>query len=356
MIDKLKTFTKPLLDWFDTNGRKNLPWTDPRSAYRIWIAEVMLQQTQVKTVIPYFNRFMDRFPDIWILAQADEDTLLAHWSGLGYYTRARNIYKTAQILISNYEGVFPSDTNKLIALPGIGASTAAAIASQAFNLPTAILDGNVKRVLCRYFLIEGWPEQTVVKKHLLKLAQQCMCRKRCADYTQAIMDFGALCCTRAPDCKVCPLQETCLAYSTKQVTSYPIKRTVRTLPTKQKQFLLLYTAEDKIYLEKRPPSGLWGGLWATPIIDMKDNPSHYLTQTYGFQSLELKELQPINHRFSHFKLLIKSLAIHVLAIENSIAETNGKWFKLNEINQLGLATPIKQIIDDYVMTLSIRRS
>ena len=205
-------FSLPLLEWFNCHGRKDLPWQHPRSAYRVWISEIMLQQTQVKTVIPYFNHFIAKFPDIQQLAHAYEDRVLAQWSGLGYYSRARNLHKTAKIICEKYKGEFPRELADLIALPGIGPSTAAAIASQAFNQATPILDGNVKRVLCRYFLIDGWPEHSSVKQKLWQLAKECMPTERCADYTQAIMDLGATRCTaRNPDCANCPLQYTCLA-------------------------------------------------------------------------------------------------------------------------------------------------
>ncbi|WP_019217249.1 A/G-specific adenine glycosylase [Legionella tunisiensis] len=217
-------FSNLLLAWFDLHGRKDLPWQHPRSAYRVWISEIMLQQTQVKTVIPYFNRFIDSFPDVWQLAKASEDQVLAHWSGLGYYSRARNLSQTAKIICEKYAGEFPLALVDLVALPGIGPSTAAAIASQAFNQPTAILDGNVKRVLCRYFLIEGWPEQSAIKQRLWQLANQCMPRQRCADYTQAIMDLGATCCTvRQPNCASCPIQKTCLANIHHKTAFYPQK-------------------------------------------------------------------------------------------------------------------------------------
>ncbi|MGL6030185.1 MAG: A/G-specific adenine glycosylase, partial [Legionella sp.] len=186
-------FSLPLLAWYDIHGRKDLPWQLPREPYPVWISEIMLQQTQVQTVIPYFNRFMARFPTVAALAEANEDDVLSLWSGLGYYSRARNIHRTAKLIHDNYTGCFPTDLPRLIELPGIGPSTAAAILSQAHNLPTAILDGNVKRVLARFFLVDGPTEQAAVKKKLWELADACMHQERCADYTQAIMDLGATC-------------------------------------------------------------------------------------------------------------------------------------------------------------------
>lgn len=224
-------FSQLLLDWYDLHGRKDLPWQLPRSPYRVWVSEIMLQQTQVQTVIPYFNRFIEHFPDIFLLANAEEDEVLSLWSGLGYYSRARNLHNTAKIISDQYNGVFPEDLNILVQLPGIGPSTAAAILSQAFNKPAAILDGNVKRVLSRFFLIEGWPEQAQVKKKLWGLASSCMPNERCADYTQAIMDLGATCCTnKNPQCLRCPVKNHCLAFHNKKQHLYPTKKNKETAP------------------------------------------------------------------------------------------------------------------------------
>lgn len=341
----MEQFSLSLLAWFDKHGRKDLPWQHPRSAYRVWISEIMLQQTQVKTVIPYFNRFIISFPDIWQLAQAEEDRVLAHWSGLGYYSRARNLIKTAKIICEDFQGKFPSDLTTLSSLPGIGPSTAAAIASQAFNQATPILDGNVKRVLSRYFLIDGWPEQSAVKQQLWQRASQCMPNERCADYTQAIMDLGATCCTtRSPDCLHCPLEKNCLAKQQDKVLFYPQKKAKKMLPVKKQQFLLLHRADKLIYLEKRPPTGIWGGLWCLPGIETDVCPIEYLAKTYALSSLYVDELTPFKHSFSHFHLELKPLVISISDQGNQIAEYSGKWFSDTEINELGLAKPISKII------------
>lgn len=351
MIEQLQEqFSQPLLTWFDSFGRKDLPWQNPRNPYRVWISEVMLQQTQVKTVIPYFNRFMESFPSIRDLALSPEDEVLALWSGLGYYSRARNLIKTAKIIYEEYQGQFPRNLSELISLPGIGESTAAAIASQAFNLPTAILDGNVKRVLCRYFMIAGQPEQTAIKKSLWHLANRCMPEQRCADYTQAIMDLGATCCTtRNPQCHSCPLQNTCLAKLHDKVMDYPNKKLKKVLPKKNEQFLLMHTSENKIYLEKRPPVGLWGGLWCIPSIDMGLCPKTYIHELYDLACLDMKELMDLKHSFSHFHLYIKALRINVApsSLSNTLKETPGKWFALDEITTLGLAKPTLTIIKSF---------
>ncbi|KTD18578.1 A/G-specific adenine glycosylase [Legionella lansingensis] len=341
-------FSLPLLSWFDHFGRKDLPWQNPRTPYRVWISEIMLQQTQVKTVIPYFNRFMDNFPEIWHLARAYEDDVLSLWSGLGYYSRARNLIKTAKIIYERYQGEFPRDLQLLISLPGIGPSTAAAITSQAFNLPTPILDGNVKRVLCRYFAVDGPPNLSSVQHHLWGLAKQCMPDKRCADYTQAIMDLGATCCTaRKPDCAICPLQETCLAKLQNQVERYPNKKIKKSLPIKEQLFLLLYTAKDDIFLEKRPPVGLWGGLWCMPIIDPDTSAAAHIKELYNFDATQIQELMRIKHSFSHFHLQIAAIAILIAEPEDRISESSGKWIKISEIHRLGLAKPTMSIINYF---------
>ena len=342
-------FSLPLLTWYDTHGRKDLPWQHPRSAYRVWISEIMLQQTQVKTVIPYFDRFMSRFPDVHILALASEDDVLSHWSGLGYYSRARNIHKTAAIIHTDFQGEFPSDVAQLIKCPGIGPSTAAAIASLAFNKPTAILDGNVKRVLSRYFLISGIPQQAAVHQKLLKLANECMPDTRCADYTQAIMDLGATCCkSKNPHCIRCPLQTSCLAHKENDVENYPHKKPKKILPTKQQQFLLLHTSDNLIYLEKRPPTGLWGGLWCFPAIDSNENPTTYVSKTYMLQTHAVQQLMTIRHSFSHFHLHINALSMQISPTPYLIAESQGRWFASHELTELGLAKPVSDILKFFL--------
>ncbi|STX51245.1 A/G-specific adenine glycosylase [Legionella busanensis] len=341
-------FSEPLLQWFDQYGRKNLPWQHPRSAYQVWISEIMLQQTQVQTVIPYFERFMTSFPTINHLANATEDAVLAHWSGLGYYSRARNLHKTAKIIAEKYVGQFPNNLNQLLDLPGIGPSTAAAIASLAFNQATAILDGNVKRVLTRYFMIDGWPEQNDVKKKLWQLTNQCMPKQRCADYTQAIMDLGATCCTiRKPACIRCPVQTTCLAHLHQKEELYPVKKIKKPLPIRKQYFFLLYSANHKIYLEKRPPTGLWGGLWCLPTCDLEIEPFDYLS-CYQVNETTIQPLLEFRHTFSHFHLDIIPLALKASSVSDTIAESTGKWFQVSQLKEIGLAKPINKIIHNFL--------
>lgn len=346
LIDNLeKLFSSPLLTWFDQYGRKDLPWQSPKDPYRIWVSEIMLQQTQVQTVIPYFNRFIDVFPTIEHLAQAEEDTVLSLWSGLGYYSRARNLHKTAQLVCKQYSGVMPEKIEQLIELPGIGPSTAAAILSQAYNLPTAILDGNVKRVLTRFFRVEGWPEQASIKKSLWKHANDCMPKQRCADYTQAIMDLGAICCTlKNPQCHACPVQLNCQAKKYQEQTLYPTKKPPKKLPIQYQQFLILRTNQQLIYLEKRPPVGLWGGLWCLPSITQERCPLNYIKEQYQVDSKETKLLTSLTHRFSHFQLEIDAIIIEIKQLKQNSSENQGKWFSYEKLSEVGLAKPTTLIL------------
>lgn len=344
------TFTLPLLTWFYQYGRKDLPWQNPRDPYRVWISEIMLQQTQVKTVIPYFIRFMDRFPTLTKLANATEDEVLSLWSGLGYYSRARNIHKTANQLMQDYGGIFPQDLKQLLSLPGIGDSTAAAIASLAYNQPTAILDGNVKRILSRYFLISGPTEQADTKKKLWQLASDCMSLERCADYTQAIMDFGAICCTKHnPGCIDCPLQSGCQAYQANVVADYPQKKHKLILPKKEQQFLVIHRNHSEVFLEKRPPTGLWGGLWCLPSIEMNQNAGDYLKTHYGAKLLSSDKLMTIKHTFSHFHLTIHAMCLHIEFNKGLLNDATGRWVQnTKELDTLGLAKPVRTIIDYFL--------
>lgn len=343
-----KEFSQQLLEWFDEHGRKDLPWQKPRSAYNVWVSEIMLQQTQVQTVIGYFDRFMQRFPDLSALAAAEEDEVLSLWSGLGYYSRARNLHKTAKMIVTDYQANFPSQLEELIKLPGIGASTAAAIATQAFNLPAAILDGNVKRVLSRYFEVEGWPQQSKVHKKLQELAEECLPKERFADYTQAIMDLGALCCTpKNPACERCPVQQHCQAYNNNTTAQYPAKKPKKKLPTQHWQFLLVHNAHGQIYLEKRPGLGLWGGLWCLPQLEQEQCALTYLKQEMALEALEMKPFMQFKHSFSHFHLNIQANSLQALPDPCQIKENSGDWFHPEQLDGLGLARPVSLILQEW---------
>lgn len=339
-------FSQPLLHWYDAHGRKNLPWQHPRDPYRVWVSEIMLQQTQVQTVIPYFNRFMNEFPTLLHLASADEDLVLSLWSGLGYYSRARNLHRSAKIIKEQYDGLFPFTLERLIDLPGVGPSTAAAIVSQAYNQHAAILDGNVKRVLTRFFRINGWPEQAQIKKKLWELAHTCMPKERCAEYTQAIMDLGATCCTlKKPKCTSCPLQNTCLAFKYEEQHLYPTKKIKKPVPLTQQQFLVLRNQANQIYLEKRPPTGLWGGLWCLPEIDKGLCPLSFIKERYALIGAAPQFLTSFKHRFTHFHLEIDAFAIDTQEQDHQIRESSGEWVSQERLPYLGLAKPTSRILD-----------
>jgi A/G-specific adenine glycosylase len=322
----------------------------------VYVSEVMLQQTQVKTVLPYFEKFMARFPHISELAFATEDEVLAHWSGLGYYTRARNLHKTAKYLHQTHQGTFPIQPHLLAQLPGIGPSTAAAIASLAYNQPFPILDGNVKRVLARYFMVNGAINQKKTETILLELAQQCMSTTRCADYTQAIMDLGAICCRpKQPSCTSCPLKQTCTAYQQHCVEAYPEPNPKKSLPTKNWQFLLFYCQMKKekpaVYLEKRPNTGIWGGLWSVPVLETEINLKAHLENIYHLFDQVTQSLPPFRHTFTHFHLNIHATLIPLAVPHSSLNELH--WFHEEDLIHLGLPKPIKTLLTDFWFTTEL---
>ena len=339
-------FAQQLLSWFDDHGRHNLPWQDNRNAYRVWVSEIMLQQTQVATVIPYFERFMARFPQLSDLAAAPVDDVLALWTGLGYYSRARNLHKCAQVVTEQYQGDFPVDTQTLAQLPGIGPSTAAAIVSQAYNKPAAILDGNVKRVLTRIYAIEGWPGQKVIEQQLWELAKQLTPQQRNADYTQAIMDLGATICRRnKPLCVACPMQNNCQALAQDKVSELPTRKPKKDLPERQVWTLLLTDHQQNVQLYQRPHKGIWGGLWSLPeFASLEDLENHLaLLGTTNFQPLP-----EVKHAFSHYKLTLHPYRVSLPANHGYIQEsTSLKWYASQQIDTIGLPSPIKQILQQY---------
>ena len=275
-------FQQRVLRWFDRFGRHDLPWQHPRSAYRVWLSEIMLQQTQVRTVIPYFQRFVERFGDIHALAAASEDEVLHLWTGLGYYARARNLLKCAQVLVDQHNGEFPATVEALEQLPGIGRSTAGAIASIAFDTPAAILDGNVKRVLARFCAVEGWPGETAVHKALWTIAERYAPEQRCADYSQAMMDLGATLCTRSrPACDLCPLSDDCAARAAGSQANYPGRKPRKALPVRSTTMLLVRDPASRVLLTRRPSEGLWGGLWSFPEVESELAGHDYCIDRFG---------------------------------------------------------------------------
>lgn len=337
-------FADQLLTWFDEHGRHNLPWQNNRNAYRVWVSEIMLQQTQVATVIPYFEGFMQRFPTLADLAQADVDDVLALWTGLGYYSRARNLHKCAQTVVTRHQGEMPNCTEKLADLPGIGRSTAAAIVSQAFNQPAAILDGNVKRVLTRIHAVEGWPGQKAIENRLWQLASEHTPTKRNADYTQAIMDLGATICKRhKPLCVACPMQHRCLALAQDKTAELPTRKPKKAVPQKHTWALLLINADGHIQLHQRPHKGIWGGLWSLPEFDQLTDLQSHLAQL-GLPT-HSQQLASVKHAFSHYKLdihphLVELPTSHLQVAENPLIQ----WYAQEQMATIGLPSPIKQIL------------
>lgn len=339
-------FQKAVLTWFAKHGRKNLPWQKNISAYRVWISEIMLQQTQVKTVIPYFERFMSRFPTIENLAKAPQDEVLHYWTGLGYYARARNLHAAAQKIMSEFNGVFPDNILDMMTLPGIGRSTAGAISSIAFNYAQPILDGNVKRVLTRFAAIEGYPAETKVAAQLWQLASDYTPEKNVAAYTQAMMDLGATICTRTkPKCAECPLQKNCIAHQQGHETAYPQRKPRKQLPVKTTIMLLVQNAVGKILLAKQPPTGIWGGLWILPQCStQKDIKTWCATQ--GFTISQQTLLSAFRHTFSHYHLDIQPIKISVTENVHYVREDNRHlWY--NGKQQVGLAAPIKSLLEKF---------
>ncbi|UCB55798.1 MAG: A/G-specific adenine glycosylase [Thiotrichales bacterium] len=346
------SFASRVLDWYDRHGRHDLPWQQ-HDAYRVWVAEIMLQQTQVATVIPYYRRFLQTFPDINALASASLDQVLEHWSGLGYYTRARNLHKAACKITSDHGGTFPSHFDQVIALPGIGRSTAGAILAQAFDQRHAILDGNVKRVLCRYHAVDGWPGKTALQNRLWGLAEQYTPADRVADYTQAIMDLGATLCTRAsPDCAQCPLQFDCQAYRIDRVRQYPSPRPRKQLPVKAARLLILTDqASGRIMLEKRPPSGIWGGLWSLPEAAVDESVVQVCDQRWGLDILANEDGSSFRHTFSHYHLDITPCKVQVQPNQEGVKDSDEIiWCPSAEAAKRALATPVARIINQYAKT------
>lgn len=339
-------FQQKLLSWFALHGRKDLPWQQDITPYRVWLSETMLQQTQVSTVIPYFQAFVAKFPDLESLATATIDEVLPYWSGLGYYARARNLHKTAQIIYQQQH--FPDTLAELMALPGIGQSTAGAILSIAFNNGHPILDGNVKRVLTRYKGITGWTGDSKVNKQLWAMSTELTPGKHCADYTQAIMDLGATICTRSkPLCNACPLAGDCVAKNIGTVTLLPSRKPAKILPVKQVIFLLLKNRQQQIFLVKRPPVGIWGGLWSLPEFDTIEAAQDFcLTQNL---TMEYQQLLPtLRHTFSHYHLDYTPFIIQTLASGNLVMEAEQTlWYNSTQIAELGLASPIKQLLQQH---------
>ena len=336
-------FSDRLLKWYARDGRTDLPWQRNASAYRVWVSEIMLQQTQVQTVIPYYHRFMKRFPSLKSVAEAPLSEVIAHWAGLGYYARARNLHRSAQLIREQHGGRFPKDKNALMALPGIGRSTAGAILALAYHQRHAILDGNVKRVLARHADIGGWPGTTEVGRTLWQQAEKYLPQQRIAEYTQALMDLGAMVCTKTdPQCATCPVSVDCRARKAGRIAERPQPPPFKVRP-QRRIVMLMARHRDNLLLERRPTKGIWGGLLSFPEMQSKVQAKAWCQRRLGPIDCT-RSLPSFKHQFTHFSLNITPLEVRLAKIYPQINEENGLvWCKLlSSIN--GVPAPVKKLI------------
>ena len=342
------TFAGRILAWFAENGRKDLPWQRNPTAYRVWVSEIMLQQTQVATVIPYYERFMQSFGDIRSLAAADTDAVLHYWSGLGYYARARNLHEAARIVRDRFAGEFPADFADVVALPGIGRSTAGAILALSRGERYAILDGNVKRVLARFYAIPGWPGTTSVANMLWEKAELHTPSESVASYTQAIMDLGATICTRTkPRCDNCPLAADCAAHAAGTETGFPGKRAKANRPRRRTHMLLVH-CDNTVYLERRPASGIWGGLWSLPELDSAAGIADWCASKFNTGPERVENWEVLSHSFTHFELDIQPIAVLVRRPATMVADdADSTWYEAGSSRQLGIAAPVAQLLRNF---------
>lgn len=340
----MNDFARRLGEWHREHGRHDLPWQNTRDPYRIWLSEIMLQQTRVESVIPYYARFLQRFPDLPALADAPLDAVLGLWSGLGYYARARNLHRAARIIMTEHGGRFPHTAEGIAALPGIGRSTAAAIAAFAFGERAAILDGNVKRVLCRVFGIGGFPGQTTVASQLWLLAESLLPRTGIAAYIQAQMDLGATVCTRTrPACENCPLASGCIALRERRVADLPATRPRKAIPLKSIRVAVIQW-DDRVLMERRAPSGIWGGLLGLPEIPDSRDDSDWLLCRFGIAAGECIPLPPLRHAFTHFRLDIHPVRLRVDRIAPMIGDAGHEWLALGGLDGAGVPAPVRRIL------------
>jgi A/G-specific adenine glycosylase len=339
-------FARRVLDWFDQHGRKDLPWQTDTTPYRVWVSEIMLQQTQVKTVIPYFQRFMQAFPTVQALAAAPLDEVLHHWTGLGYYARGRNLHRTAIQVSEQPGGRFPDTVQDLCELPGIGRSTAGAIVSIAFGKPAVILDGNVKRVLARHGAVEGWPGQRKVHDRLWDIAEQYTPGQRTAAYSQAMMDLGATLCTRAaPACERCPLAADCRAKAAGQQKSFPGSKPRKVMPVKTTTFVMAQAGNGDIWLERRPGSGIWGGLWCFPEVPDPGCAGKWCMDRWGLEPASIETWPAFRHTFSHYHLDISPVRVALPGIPGAVMEAPDKlWYNSGQPAAVGLAAPVAGLL------------
>ncbi|UCC57439.1 MAG: A/G-specific adenine glycosylase, partial [Gammaproteobacteria bacterium] len=335
-------FSERLLEWFERHGRHDLPWQIGPAPYQVWVSEIMLQQTRVATVIPYYERFMQRFPDVAALAGAELDEVLHYWSGLGYYARARHLHAAARTVMDRHQGRFPEDFDAVVNLPGVGRSTAGAILALACGQRHPILDGNVKRVLTRFHALEGWSGHATVQKRLWQLAEEATPRQRVAEYTQAIMDLGATVCTRTrPSCGRCPLHGDCAARASGRQGDFPAARPRKRLPERQTRMLILHNTDGEVLLEQRPPTGIWGGLWSFPECSPDETVEEWCHRELGMKASVTAEWPVIRHTFSHYHLEISPVLAKATGIDNAVMEANNQlWYNHEALQAKGFAAPV----------------
>ncbi len=346
-------FCAAVLAWFDRHGRHDLPWQRPATPYRVWVSEVMLQQTQVATVIPYFERFTGRFPDVAALAAADLDEVLHLWSGLGFYARARNLHRAARLLANEHGGTFPERLDEVTALPGIGRSTAGAILSLARGQRHAILDGNVKRVLARFHGVPGWPGETSVSRELWAHAEAYTPEIRVRDYNQAMMDLGAPpCVPRRPKCEACPVSMGCRARAQSEPECYPGRKPARAKPVRQTRMLLIEHA-GHVLLERRPPSGIWGGLWCPPECAPQADPARHCREALGLSVQAVRPWPALRHSFTHFHLDIEPIGARLASAPATLMEADRYvWYNVDSPDARGLAAPVARLLEQLRAVLT----
>ncbi len=340
-----KPFIQQILQWFEAEGRKNLPWQHQPTPYRVWVSEIMLQQTQVNTVIPFYQRFMSRFPTVKALAHAELDEVLHHWTGLGYYARARNLHKCASIISHKHRGIFPLTLAELIALPGIGKSTAGAILSLSKNIKATLLDGNVKRVLARVHTVEGWPQAASTQKQLWALADHYTPEHAARQYNQAMMDLGATICVRSqPNCLLCPIQKFCKAYKLGLQNRYPHSKPKKEKPTQNCYMLMLTDQKQRVFLEKRPSSGIWGGLWSFPEYQTLKETTAACKNFFQIKRPKLLPWPTLKHSFTHYHLEITPITLSAQSFSQLKASKSHLWYDLHCPPNIGLAAPVKKLL------------
>ena len=339
-------FAERVLTWFDQHGRRDLPWQRDTSPYRVWVSEIMLQQTQVKTVIPYFERFMQALPTVQALAAASEDTVLHLWTGLGYYARGRNLHRAAKTVCAELGGTLPDTVEGLCELPGIGRSTAGAIVSIACRQRAVILDGNVKRVLARHRAVTGWPGQGAVHERLWQIAGQYTPAARSAEYSQAMMDLGATVCTRAaPACARCPLAVDCEALALGQQQAFPGRKPRKILPIKTTAFVMASASNGDIWLERRPGSGIWGGLWCFPEITDAAQAARWCLDHWGVEPDSIEVWPGFRHTFSHYHLDIQPVRVTLPTNPGAVMEAPDRlWYNRRQPAAVGLAAPVASLL------------